>query len=213
MSRAQRLLAFVQTHKGILNLIVRSRPALLDGSFSALVRVTQLRPYLVFDNKRKFFFSQLKKMRPERGRRNIHLQLRRHQVFEDSFHQLRLRSSEELRGRLQVNFHGEEGVDAGGLTREWYLLLSREIFNPNYALFTAAVDGATFQPNPLSMINTNHLDYFKFVGRVIGKAICDGQLMDAHFTRWVDKYFTKHLLHYMTQVVYLRSHITSAISA
>ena len=62
-------------------------------------------------------------------------------------------------------------------------MLSREIFNPNYALFTAAADGATFQPNPLSMINMNHLDYFKFVGRVIGKAICDGQLMDAHFTR------------------------------
>jgi HECT-domain (ubiquitin-transferase) len=75
------------------------------------------------------------------------------------------------------------GIDAGGLTREWYLVLSREIFNPNYALFTAAADGATFQPNPLSMINMNHLDYFKFVGRVIGKAICDGQLMDAHFTR------------------------------
>jgi E3 ubiquitin-protein ligase HUWE1 len=64
-----------------------------------------------------------------------------------------------------------------------YMILSREIFNPNYVLFTAAADGATFQPNPLSMINNNHLDYFKFVGRVIGKAICDGQLMDAHFTR------------------------------
>ena len=63
-------------------------------------------------------------------------------------------------------------------------MLSREIFNPNYALFTTAADGATFQPNPLSMINMNHLDYFKFVGRVIGKAICDGQLMDAHFTRY-----------------------------
>ena len=82
--------------------------------------------------------------------------------------------------------HTHTGIDAGGLTREWYLVLSREIFNPNYALFTTAADGATFQPNPLSMINMNHLDYFKFVGRVIGKAICDGQLMDAHFTRWDD---------------------------
>ena len=79
--------------------------------------------------------------------------------------------------------HIHTGIDAGGLTREWYLVLSREIFNPNYALFTTAADGTTFQPNPLSMINMNHLDYFKFVGRIIGKAICDGQLMDAHFTR------------------------------
>jgi E3 ubiquitin-protein ligase HUWE1 len=57
-------------------------------------------------------------------------------------------------------------------------------------LFTVAADGATFQPNPLSMINNNHLEYFKLVGRVIGKAICDGQLMDAHFTRS----FYKHVL-------------------
>ena len=144
LARAQRLLAFVHAHKGVLNLIIRSRPSLLDGPFAALVRVTQLRSYLVFDSKRKYFFSQLKHMRPDRsnhhlsGRRTMHLQLRRGQVFEDSFHQLRMRTAEELRGRLQVNFQGEEGIDAGGLTREWYLVLSREIFNPNYALFTPA---------------------------------------------------------------------------
>ena len=72
-----------------------------------------------------------------------------------------------------VNFH-----DAGVLTREWYLVLSREIFNPNYCLFTETADGTTFQPNPLSNINQNHLDYFKFVGRVIGKAVADGYLLD-----------------------------------
>lgn len=185
-SRAQRLLHFVQSHKGLLNLIIKARPHLLinGGSMSALVRVTQLKPYLKFENKRKYFFTQLKKKSEQHsGRRSLNLQIRRHQVFEDSFNQLRMRPAEEMRSRLQVNFYGEEGVDAGGLSREWYMILSREIFDPNYVLFTATADGATFQPNPLSMINTNHLDYFKFIGRVIGKAICDAQLMDAHFTR------------------------------
>jgi len=197
-NRGTRLLQFVQAHRGLLNLIVKARPALLNESLSSLVRITQLRAFLKFDNKRKYFFAQLKLFNQNAsaaaggGRRSggVHLQIRRHQVFEDSFHQLRMRTAEEMRGRLQVNFYGEEGVDAGGLSREWFVILAREIFNPNYALFTAAVDGATFQPNPLSMINTNHLDYFKFVGRVIGKAICDGQLMDAHFTRS----FYKHVL-------------------
>ncbi|KAJ1439350.1 hypothetical protein B484DRAFT_323607 [Ochromonadaceae sp. CCMP2298] len=189
-NRGQRLLHFVQAHKGLLNLVIKARPALLEDSLNAFVRITQLRACLKFDNKRKYFFTQLKRANQSVSRRAVHLQIRRNQVFEDSFHQLRVRTAEEMRGRLQVNFYGEEGVDAGGLSREWYMILSREIFNPNYALFTAAVDGATFQPNPLSMINTNHLDYFKFVGRVIGKAICDGQLMDAHFTRS----FYKHLL-------------------
>jgi hypothetical protein len=57
---------------------------LLDGSFAALIRVPQLRSYLVFDAKRRYFFTQLRKMRPERsvhhGRRTMHLQLRRGQV-------------------------------------------------------------------------------------------------------------------------------------
>jgi hypothetical protein len=183
-SKAQKLLAFAQAHSSILNVLIQSNPSLLEGSFSAMVRVVALRSYLVFYNKRVYFFSQLQKRTGgTRGRRGIHIQVRRDQVFEDSFHQLRDRSKEDLRGRLQVSFHGEEGVDAGGLTREWYLTLSREIFNPNYALFSP-VDAATFQPNPLSVINSNHLDYFKFVGRIIGKAIADGHLMDAHFTRY-----------------------------
>eukprot|EP01041_Mallomonas_annulata_P000793 gene793-1538_t len=192
-SRSHRLHSFVQQHQSLLNILIQVRPSLLDGSLSALIRITQLRSHLAFDNKRIYFFAQLRKQasrRPSGSRRTISLQVRRDSVFEDSFHQLRMRTADELRGRLSVSFHGEEGVDAGGLTREWYLVLSREIFNPNYALFTAAADGATFQPNPLSHINTNHLDYFKFVGRLIGKAVVDGHLMDAHFTRS----FYKHLL-------------------
>jgi len=46
--------------------------------------------------------------------------VRRENVLEDSFRQIRSRSALELRGKLVVKFHGEEGVDAGGLTREWY---------------------------------------------------------------------------------------------
>ena len=194
MPPSQCLLAFVSTHRAVLNLIIHFKPHLLDSSLNILVRVTQLRSYLTFENKRRYFFQQLKlrahASQMTTGRRGIHLQVRRDQVFEDTFQQLRVRNAEEFRGRLQINFYGEEGVDAGGLTREWYSILSREIFNPDYALFTAAADGATFQPNPLSGVNSNHLDYFKFVGRIIGKAICDGQLMDAHFTRS----FYKHLL-------------------
>lgn len=83
------------------------------------------------------------------------------------------------------------GMDAGGLTREWFSVLAKEIFNPNYALFNGINDNdITFQPNPQSDVNPEHLTYFKFVGRVIGKAIFDNHLFDAHFTRS----FYKHIL-------------------
>lgn len=66
----------------------------------------------------------------------------------------------------------EEGQDAGGLLREWYVIISREIFNPMYALFTVSPgDRVTYMINPSSHCNSNHLFYFKFVGRVIGKSV------------------------------------------
>lgn len=65
------------------------------------------------------------------------------------------------------------------------------MFNPNYALFKpSAADNITFQPNPNSRINPDHLLYFKFIGRIIGKALFDGQMLDAYFTRS----FYKHML-------------------
>jgi hypothetical protein len=75
--------------------------------------------------------------------------------------------------------------------------MAREIFNPGFSLFVNVPEGGTtFQPNPNSMVQndpgrgTTHLDYFKFVGHVIGKALYDGQLADAYFTRS----FYKHML-------------------
>jgi hypothetical protein len=36
---------------------------------------------------------------------------------------------------------GEEGIDAGGVTREWYMVMAREVFNPNLALFVQVRGG------------------------------------------------------------------------
>lgn len=74
-------------------------------------------------------------------------------------------------------------------------VMAREIFNPNLALFVSVPEGGTtFQPNPNSIVQNDtgvsHLEFFKFVGRVVGKALYDGQLMDAYFTRS----FYKHML-------------------
>lgn len=67
---------------------------------------------------------------------------------------------------------GEEGQDAGGLLREWYVIISREIFNPMYALFTVSPgDRVTYMINSSSHCNPNHLCYYKFVGRVIGESL------------------------------------------
>lgn len=192
-SSASKLVKFAEKHHDLLNKVLRSNIHLLETTFSPLVNVTKLRALLHFDIKRAFFKSKLKRLRSSSTRMyggSLKITVRRSHIFEDSFNNLRYKSADEMRRRLSVSFHNEEGVDAGGLTREWYNVLAREIFNANYALFLSTGDGVTFQPNPHSSVNTEHLFYFKFVGRVIGKAISDGFLLDAHFTRS----FYKHML-------------------
>ncbi|OLY81926.1 E3 ubiquitin-protein ligase TOM1-like [Smittium mucronatum] len=183
---------FTDGHKKILNSLVRDTPGLLSGSFSLLVHNPRV---LDFDNKRSYVYQELSRIISNSSRsfgRPLNLNVRRQYVFEDSFHQFAGKSGKEIRGgKLNVKFHDEEGVDVGGVTREWFQVLSRQMFNPDYALFLpSASDRITYQPNPQSWANPDHLLYFKFVGRVIGKAICDQRLMDAYFTRS----FYKHIL-------------------
>jgi len=156
----------------------------------AMVKMPKCRPFLDFDVKRQWFKTQVRRLRQQANRRHgsLRLNLRRKYVFEDSFHAFNHRSAEELRGRLQITFVDEEGVDAGGLSREFFAILAKEMFNPNYALFMSTEDGCTFQPNPNSSINIDHLRYFRFVGRIVGKAVVDGFLLDAHFTRSLYKH-------------------------
>ena len=96
-----------------------------------------------------------------------------------------------------MRFQGEEGEDAGGVSREWFNKISSEIFNVNYALFIPAAHGYAFQPSPFSSVNQEHLRYFKFVGRVVGKALFDGHLLDAHFTKAFYKHMIKAPLSYL----------------
>ena len=94
------------------------------------------------------------------------------------------RTPDEWKNRFYIVFEGEEGQDAGGLLREWYVIISREIFNPMYALFKVSPgDKVTYTIYEQSQTNPNHLDYFKFVGRVIAKAIYDNKLLECYFAR------------------------------
>ena len=89
---------------------------------------------------------------------------------------------EDLKKRLMIKFDGEEGLDYGGVSREFFFLLSHEMFNPFYCLFEySAHDNYTIQINPNSGINPEHLNYFKFIGRVVGLGIFHRRFLDAFF--------------------------------
>ena len=111
-----------------------------------------------------------------------HVKVRRTHIFEDSYHEIMRQSAADLKKRLMIKFDGEDGLDYGGLSREFFFLLSHEMFNPFYCLFEySAHDNYTLQINPHSGINPEHLGYFKFIGRVVGLAIFHRRFLDAFF--------------------------------
>ena len=178
---------FTEDHRKILNDLVRQNPRLMSGTFALLVKNPKV---LEFDNKRNYFSRKLHTRTNERHTQPpLQLQVRRDQVFLDSFKSLYFKTGDEMKfGKLGIRFHGEEGVDAGGVTREWFQVMSRQMFDPNYALFVpVASDRTTFHPNKLSHVNPEHLMFFKFIGRVIGKALYEGRALDCHFSRAVYK--------------------------
>lgn len=185
----KKFLQFAETHKVVLNQILRqSTTPLVDGPFAVLVDHTRV---LDFDVKRRYFRQELERLDDGSRREDLAVHVKREHVFEDSFRELYRRSPEEWKNRFYIVFEGEEGQDAGGLLREWYTIISREIFNPMYALFTTSPgDRVTYMINSASHCNSNHLQYFKFVGRVIAKAVYDNKLLECFFTRS----FYKHIL-------------------
>eukprot|EP00124_Ichthyophonus_hoferi_P004878 Ihof_evm2s600 gene=Ihof_evmTU2s600 len=122
------------------------------------------------------------KLRQREGK--VDITVGRENVFEDSFREIMKYSPDQLRKRLWVKFEGEDGLDYGGLAREWFYLLSHSAFSPYYGLFEyAASDIYTLQINPNSAVNPDHLQYFEFIGRVVGMSVFHGKLIDAFFIR------------------------------
>ena len=133
------------------------------------------------DFRRKLiYFRSQPALRPLPGQ--CHIKVRRDHIFEDSYAEIMRQSSGDLKKRLMIKFEGEDGLDYGGLSREFFFLLSHEMFNPFYCLFEySAVDNYTLQMNPHSGINPEHLNYFKFIGRVLGLSIFHRRFVDAFF--------------------------------
>ncbi|KAG5461051.1 MAG: LOW QUALITY PROTEIN: hypothetical protein BJ554DRAFT_6819 [Olpidium bornovanus] len=133
------------------------------------------------DFRRKLiYFRSQPPMRPLLGQ--CHIKVRRSHIFEDAYVAIMAHSPLDLKKRLMIKFDGEDGLDYGGLSREFFFLLSHEMFNPFYCLFEySAHDNYTLQINPHSGINPEHLNYFRFIGRVVGLAVFHRRFLDAFF--------------------------------
>ncbi len=83
--------------------------------------------------KMKVLRQDLGPLQPQSG--HCRLEVGRQEVFEDSYRLIVKMRPKDLRKRLMIKFRGEDGLDYGGVAREWLYLLSHEMLNPYYGLF------------------------------------------------------------------------------
>ncbi|KAJ3402569.1 60S ribosomal protein L3 [Chytriomyces hyalinus] len=105
------------------------------------------------------------------------LHIRRNHLIADSLNQLQSRQI-DLKKKLRIEFVGEPGVDAGGLTKEWFLLLVRHLFDTQYGMFSCDEDTHLCWITPASVEN---VEEFRLVGIVIGLAIYNSTILDVQF--------------------------------
>uniref|UniRef100_A0A4W4DUF7 HECT-type E3 ubiquitin transferase n=1 Tax=Electrophorus electricus TaxID=8005 RepID=A0A4W4DUF7_ELEEL len=138
-----------------------------------------------FEAKLRNFYRKLETKGYGQGPGKVKLIIRRDHLLEDAFNQIMCYSRKDLqRSKLYVSFVGEEGLDYSGPSREFFFLVSQELFNPYYGLFEySANDTYTVQISPMSAFVDNHHEWFRFSGRILGLALIHQYLLDAFFTR------------------------------
>ncbi|XP_034250724.1 ubiquitin-protein ligase E3B [Thrips palmi] len=126
----------------------------------------------------------------------------RSRIVEDGYRQLALLPPQSLKGVIRVRFINEQGLDEAGIDqdgvfKEFLEETIKRVFDPTLNLFKATSEERLY-PSPTSYIQENHLQLFEFVGRMLGKAVYEGIVVDVPFA----SFFLSQVLGHTHQVLY-----------
>ncbi|GMH77161.1 hypothetical protein TL16_g07310 [Triparma laevis f. inornata] len=143
----------------------------------------EMDPAVKFRMKRFKFFKELRKHNNAPTSKDPplnNLKIRRMHLFSDTLTVFTHYGKKDLMKKTKIIFNGEEGIDSGGLTKDWYLGLSRSV--KAHKIFAASPSGA-LEIHPSSGCSPTSLQKFKFAGMVLGKALYDRQFLDMPLTK------------------------------
>lgn len=110
----------------------------------------------------------------------LRIRVRRDHVVDDALVNLEMVAMEnpaDLKKQLFVEFDGEQGLDEGGVSKEFFQLIVEELFNPDIGMFTFNEKTHHFWFNPMSFENDGQ---FTLIGIVLGLAIYNSCILDIH---------------------------------
>lgn len=111
----------------------------------------------------------------------LRLKVRRDHLIEDALVELELvayGNAKDFKKQLYVEFVGEQGVDEGGVSKEFFQLIIEEIFNPDYGMFIEQKETNTFWFNSTSFENRAQ---FMLIGIIVGLAIYNNIILPVSF--------------------------------
>ncbi|KAJ2760452.1 hypothetical protein IWQ57_006302, partial [Coemansia nantahalensis] len=108
------------------------------------------------------------------------LEVRRDSLVRDTLYQLDLKLSQDLRKQLKVRFVGEEGVDEGGVQKEFFQLIVRDVFSAKYGIFRASDNSRYHWFRPQAHPSADALEEIRLTGQLIGLAVYNAVILDIH---------------------------------
>ncbi|ELP90164.1 ubiquitin protein ligase, putative [Entamoeba invadens IP1] len=114
-----------------------------------------------------------KSIKSRNGNKRLTVTVKRQQVLQTLYAQLR--NSVLFDCLIKVRFENETGEDVGGLLRECYALALEDIVDEKTLLFR--VENGVLEPDLMSSP-----ELMMFVGKLIGKMICDNMTLNLRFS-------------------------------
>ena len=151
-------------HPGLLPAVFKQRILSLDNR----LRQNLAEENLFASNPERIFNLLMQGQRPV----GAHvISVRRASLVSDAVNILSQSSPQQLRLPLKVQFIGEDGIDQGGVTKEFFQVLCRDIFSPLFGMFTLGTESRVLWFNPAAALDTETTNMFTIVGKLVGLAV------------------------------------------
>jgi hypothetical protein len=113
------------------------------------------------------------------------LRVSRESIVADTIIQMSLYSStSDFKKPLKIIFDNEEGVDAGGVRKEFFQVINRQLLDPSYGMFKYYADSRLLWFNSDSYETSQE---FELIGTLLGVAIYNSIIIDLRMPRVVYK--------------------------
>ncbi|OAD62391.1 hypothetical protein WN48_07262 [Eufriesea mexicana] len=156
-----------------------------------------------FSDKQDFFYHEVRKHHQKHYHEKLSMKVQRDKLLESSMKATKGFSVSDWCRNFEISFQGEQGVDWGGVRREWFELICVALFDSGNGLFASFGESQQALVHPNSKRSSHlKLKHYEFAGRIVGKCLYESAL-GGSYRQLVRARFTRSFL---AQIIGLRVH-------